>query len=82
VPLLGEFEPLVRQLFVAPLAFFVPATGRELSAFCGVRTQSFGPRVRGLTFQMIAGCYEIHRHGDLHHFPSRIQASAIRAFAL
>jgi hypothetical protein len=28
LPLLGEFEPLMRQLFVAPLAFFLPATAR------------------------------------------------------
>jgi hypothetical protein len=28
LPLLGEFEPLMRQFFVAPLAFFLPATAR------------------------------------------------------
>src|SRR5215831_9196598 len=35
-----------------------------------MRTQSFRPRVRRLTFQAIAGGEEIHCHGDLHHFPS------------
>ena len=33
LPLLGELQPLMRQLFVAPLAFFVPAAIRELPAF-------------------------------------------------
>jgi hypothetical protein len=82
LPLLGEFQPLMRQFFVAPLAFFLPATARELSAFCRVRTQSFRPRVRRLTFQAIAGGEEIHCHRDLHHFPSCMQASALLAFAL
>src|SRR5262245_65253219 len=53
----------MRQFFVAPLAFFLPATARELSAFCRVRTQSFRPRVRRLTFQAIAGGEEIRCHG-------------------
>src|SRR5215510_1880672 len=35
-----------------------------------MRTQSFRPRVRRLTFQAIAGGEEIHCHGGLHHFPS------------
>src|SRR5262245_47281126 len=35
-----------------------------------MRTQSFRPRVRRLTFQAIAGGEEIHCHGQLHHFPS------------
>src|SRR5262245_60237761 len=57
----------MRQLFVAPLAFFVPAAVRELPAFRRVRTESFRPRVRGLTLQGIAGGEEIDCHGDLHH---------------
>src|SRR5207245_8408873 len=70
LPLLGELQPLMRQLFVATLAFFVPAAVRELPAFRRVRTESFRPRVRRFTLQAIAGCEEIHRHGDLHHSPS------------
>ena len=37
--LLGELEPIARQLFVAPFAFFLPATIGKLSAFW--RTESF-----------------------------------------
>jgi hypothetical protein len=58
LPLLGELQPLMRQLFVAPLAFFVPAAVREVAAFRRVRTESFRPRIRGLTLQAIAGCEE------------------------
>src|SRR5262245_22814883 len=65
LPLLGELQPLVRQLFVAALAFLVPAV-RELSVLsCSrVRTGLFCPRLT--PDQAIAGCGGIHRHGDLH----------------
>src|SRR5262249_21365944 len=82
LPLFGELQPLMRQLFVAPLAFFVPAAVRELPAFRRVGTESFRPRVRELTFQVIAGGEEIYCHGDLHHFPYSMQASEILAFEL
>src|SRR5262245_16486367 len=59
----------MRQLFVAPLAFFVPAAVRELPAFRRMRTESFRPRVGRLALRAIAGCEEIHGHGDLHHSP-------------
>src|SRR5262244_1889109 len=59
LPLLGELQPLVRQLFVAPLAFLVPAV-RELSVFFRVRSTPLVPD------RAIAGCEEIYRHGDLH----------------
>src|SRR5262245_22194900 len=70
LPLLGELQPLMGELFVAPLAFFLPAADRELAAFCRVRTEPFRPRIRGLTLQAIAGCEEIYCHGDLHDSPS------------
>src|SRR5262245_25970467 len=55
----------MRQLFVAPLAFFLPAAVRELLAFRRVGTESFRPRVRELTLQAIVGCEEIHCHGAI-----------------
>ena len=68
--LLGELEPIARQLFVAPFAFFLPATIGKLSTFCRVRTESFRLAVRRLNLaRRIAGGEEIHGHGDLHHFP-------------
>src|SRR6516162_6582143 len=68
--LLGELEPIARQLFVTPFAFFLPATIGELSAFCRVRTESFRLAVRRLNpARPIAGGGEIHGHGDLHHLP-------------
>jgi len=70
----GELQPLVRKLFIAPLAFLVPAAVRELPAFRRVRTESFRPRVRRFTLQAIAGCEEIHCHWDLHHSLSWIAA--------
>ena len=65
LPLLGELQPLVRQLFVAALAFLVPAV-RELSVLSRsrVRTGLFRPRLT--PDRAIAGCGGIHRHGDLH----------------
>jgi hypothetical protein len=68
--LLGELEPIARQLFVAPFAFFLPATIGKLSAFCRVRTESFRLAVRRLNLaRPIAGGEEIHSHSDLHHLP-------------
>jgi hypothetical protein len=32
LPLLGEFEPLLRQFFVSPFAFLVPAVGNDRQA--------------------------------------------------
>ena len=63
LPLLGELQPLVRELFVAPLAFLVPAV-RELSVLSRVRAGLLCPRLT--PDRAIAGCGEIHRHGDLH----------------
>src|SRR5262245_59038758 len=63
LPLLGELQPLVRQLFVAPLAFLVPAV-RELSVLDRVRAGLFRPRLT--PDRTIVGCGQIHRHGDLH----------------
>jgi hypothetical protein len=48
----------VRQLFVAPLAFLVPAV-REISVFFRVRSSR-------LVLRAITGCGEIYHHGDLH----------------
>src|SRR5215471_9558577 len=82
--LLGELEPIARQLFVAPFAFFLPATIGKLSAFCRVRTESFRLAVRRLTLaRPIAGGEEIHGHGDLHHLPPvDSKRSAVAALAL
>ena len=74
-PLLGELQPLVRQLFVAPLAFLVPAV-RELSILSRVRTGLFRPRLTPF-----AGCGEIHRHGDSPPSTMDEERSAIVAFA-
>src|SRR5215813_10394814 len=63
LPLLGELEPLVRQLFVAPLAFLVPA-GRELSVLSRVRAGLLCLRLT--PDRASTGCGETHRHGDLH----------------
>jgi hypothetical protein len=63
LPLLGELQPLVRQLLVATLAFLVPAV-RELSVLSRVRTGLFCPRLT--PDRAIAGCGEIHCHDDLH----------------
>src|SRR5262249_45503269 len=63
LPLLGELEPLVRQLFVAPLAFLVPAV-RELAVLSRVRAGLLCLRLT--PDRASAGCGEIHRHGDLH----------------
>src|SRR5262249_5713005 len=63
LPLLGKFQPLMRQLFVASLAFLVPAV-RELSVLYHVRAGLLCPRLT--PDRAIAGCGEIHRHGDLH----------------
>ena len=63
LPLLGELEPLVRQLFVAPLAFVVPAV-RELAVLSRVRAGLLCLRLT--PHRASAGCGEIHRHGDLH----------------
>jgi hypothetical protein len=84
LPLLGELQPLARQLFVALLALFVPATVRELPAFRRVRTESFRLAVQGLNpAGPIAGGDEIHGHGDLHHFVTlRFEFSALVALAL
>ena len=59
LPLLGELQPLVRQLFVASLAFFVPAVG-EILVFFRVRSSRLVPD------RAIANCQEIYRHGALH----------------
>ena len=68
--LLGELEPTARQLFVAPFAFFLPATIGKLSAFCRLRTESFRLAVRRLNLaRPIVGGEEIHGHDDLHHLP-------------
>src|SRR5215510_11038151 len=53
----------MRQLFVAPLAFLVPAV-RELSVLDRMRAGLLCPRLT--RDRAIAGCREIHRHGDLH----------------
>src|SRR5262245_64987512 len=63
LPLLGERQPLVRQLLVAPLAFLVPAV-RELSVLARVRAGLFCRRL--MPDPAIARCGGIHRHGDLH----------------
>src|SRR5262245_59063796 len=63
LPLLGELQPLVRQLFVATLAFLVPAV-RELSVLDRVRAGLL--RLRLTQDRAIAGRWGIHRHGDLH----------------
>src|SRR5215813_9657367 len=63
LPLLGELQPLVRQLFVAALAFLVPAV-RELSVLDRVRAGLL--RLRLTPDRAIAGCWGIHRHSDLH----------------
>jgi len=78
LPLLGELQPLVRQLFVAPLAFLVPAV-RELSILSRVRTGLFRPRLT--PDRAIAGCGEIHRHGDSPPSTMDEERSAIVAFA-
>src|SRR5262249_46927246 len=62
LPLLGELQPLVRQLFVATLAFLVPAV-RELSVLRHVRARLLCPRL--MADRAITGCGEIHRHTDL-----------------
>jgi hypothetical protein len=59
LPLLGQLQPLVRKLFVAPLAFLVPAVGEILVFF------------RARSFRLVPGraatrCEEVRRHGDLH----------------
>jgi hypothetical protein len=79
LPLLGELQPLVRQLFVAALAFLVPAV-RELSVLDRVRAGLFRPRLT--PDRAIAGCGDIHRHGDLHLPPYVTDVSAIVASAL
>src|SRR5262249_7045760 len=63
LPLLGKLPPLVRQLFVAPLAFLVPAV-RELSVLDRVRAGLLRPLLT--RDRATAGCVAIHRHGDLH----------------
>src|SRR5262245_33992206 len=80
LPLLGELQPLVRQLFVATLAFLVPAV-RELSVLSRsrVRTRLFCPRLT--PDRAIAGCGEIHRHGDSPPSTMVGERSAIVAFA-
>jgi hypothetical protein len=77
LPLLGELQPLVRQLFVAPLAFLVPAV-RELLVLDRVRAGLFRPRLT--PDRAIVGCGQI-RHGDLHLPPYGTDLSAIVAFA-
>jgi hypothetical protein len=68
--LLGELEPIARQLFVAPFAFFLPATIGKLSAFCRLRTESFRLAVRRLNLaRPITGGEQIHGHDDLRHLP-------------
>src|SRR5262249_4479458 len=62
LPLLGKLQPLMRQLFVAPLAFLVPAV-RELSVLDRVRAGLLCLRLT--PDQAIAGCEEIHCHGNL-----------------
>ena len=59
LPLLGELQPLVRELFVAPLAFLVPAVGK-IFAFFRVRGSRLVPG------RAAARCGEVYRHGDLH----------------
>ena len=61
LPLLGELQPLVRELFVAPLAFLVPAV-RERSVLDRVHAGLLRPRLT--PDRASAGC--VHRHGDLH----------------
>src|SRR5262249_4654285 len=74
LPLLRELQPVTRQLLVALLAFFVPATVRELPAFRRVHTESFRLAVRRLNLvRPIAGGEEIDGHGDLHHLPPSIE---------
>ena len=75
---------MARQLFVALLAFFMPATVRELPAFRRVRTESFRPAVRRLGLaRPMAGGEEIHGHGDLHHLsPVNWKFSVVVALAL
>ena len=63
LPLLGKFQPLMRQLFVAPLAFLVPAV-RERSVLDRMHAGLLHPRLT--PDRAITGCGEIHRHGDLH----------------
>jgi hypothetical protein len=63
LPLLGELQPLVRKLFIAPLAFLVPAV-RKISVLYHVRTGLLCPRLK--PDRAITRCGEIHRHGDLH----------------
>jgi hypothetical protein len=73
----------MRQLFVAPLGLVVPATVRELSAFRRVCAESLRLAVQRLnTARPIAGGEEIHCHGDLHHFVTFREFSALVAFAL
>jgi hypothetical protein len=57
--LLGELQPLARKLFVAPLAFFVPAVG-EILVFFRARSSRLVPG------RAAARCEEVRRHGDLH----------------
>src|SRR5262249_61403213 len=62
LPRRGELQPLVRKLFVAPLAFLVPAVGKILVFFRvrGVRGSRLVPT------RAAARCGEVYRHGDLH----------------
>jgi len=53
----------MRQLFVAPLTFLVPAV-RERSVLDRVHAGLLHPRLT--PDRAIAGCREILRHGDLH----------------
>jgi len=84
LPLLGELQPLARQLFVALLALFVPATVREPPAFRRVCAESLRLAVQRLnTARPIAGGEEIYCHGDLHHLvPFAWKISALVSFAL
>jgi hypothetical protein len=44
LPLLGELEPLVRQLFVAAFAFLVPTVRNQVQAVCWARSGFVGRR--------------------------------------
>ena len=74
LPLLGQLQPLVRKLFVAPLAFLVPTVG-EILVFA--RARSF----RLVPGRTAARCAEVYRHGDLHLPLSILKTSAIVALA-